>query len=287
MWEELAECLKNLADYEYDLYVTIVKEDNGLVARIRDFKANASIQIVPNKGYDVGPFFHVLNQVNLKDYDYLIKLHSKRDLPGFFAKGDVPFGAFVGTYAVYKEKWREYLLSFIKSRENFERCLKAFNDNAKLGMISNFRLILDKKEKDQKAYKLAQNFLQSKGFELHDFKFVAGTMFIAKSEIFELAKSQFELDINSFDETKRKEDRTLAHILERAMGGVVYAKNYLIDDPLPQSYLLRYWHLPLSFWGYKLFRFFFQMRYTNRSGKLLIKVFRIPVFRKKMNNQEV
>lgn len=45
-----------------------------------DFK-NADFYVVPNLGFDLGPFVYALDKVNLSDYSYVIKLHTKRDIP--------------------------------------------------------------------------------------------------------------------------------------------------------------------------------------------------------------
>ena len=81
LWPELKSCLKNIDGYTHQIVVTLVKENPKLQEDILSSFPNAKIEIVENLGFDLGPFIHVLNEVNLDDYSYVIKLHTKRDIP--------------------------------------------------------------------------------------------------------------------------------------------------------------------------------------------------------------
>lgn len=71
----------NLNDYNCDYIFTFVKENEALESDIKSTFKNVNVEIVKNLGFDLGPFVHVLNEVNLNDYSYVIKLHTKRDIP--------------------------------------------------------------------------------------------------------------------------------------------------------------------------------------------------------------
>ena len=47
-----------------------VKENKTLESDIKSTFSNAKIEIVKNLGFDLGPFVHVLNEVNLNDYSH-------------------------------------------------------------------------------------------------------------------------------------------------------------------------------------------------------------------------
>ena len=72
--------IDNISNYDYDLYVTMVEEDENTIKQIKEFNNRANIIKVSNRGFDVWPFICVLQKVNLDDYSYIIKLHTKRDM---------------------------------------------------------------------------------------------------------------------------------------------------------------------------------------------------------------
>lgn len=83
MWPEIKEKLANIT-VSYDLFVTLNNRNERLQQDILNFKNDAVIQIVDNRGFDVGPFIKLLNSVDLDQYDYIIKLHTKRNMPKVF-----------------------------------------------------------------------------------------------------------------------------------------------------------------------------------------------------------
>ena len=83
--EDLLQRLESLSGTAYDLYVTMGAEDKKAEQTIKAFKADANIRIVRNLGYDVGPFIDFLHHVNLDDYDYIIKIHTKRTKGGCYS----------------------------------------------------------------------------------------------------------------------------------------------------------------------------------------------------------
>ncbi|MDD3155585.1 MAG: rhamnan synthesis F family protein [Victivallaceae bacterium] len=275
LWPELAEAVARIEE-SMQLYVTIVREDSILQAQIQKAFPQAHVLLVENRGYDVGPFCAVLAQVDLREFDYLVKLHTKRDLPGFFNAEEIPYKMFVNRYPVYGRRWREYLLSFLSSGESFHRCLSAFEEDPKLGMTGNFRLILDARDNDREAYAEASELLAKANLKSDDFRFVAGTMFVARARLFEALK-RMNFSAEDFAATRRSDTRSLAHLLERVIGGIICAQGYEVRDAFtPEEERKR--AFPWVWYGHKLFRFFFQMRVTH-SGHRMIKVFKIPVWR--------
>ena len=69
--------LKSLEDVDYDLFVTMVEIDKGIEEQIKAFNKKANIRVVENRGYDIGPFVDFLHKINLDDYKYILKLHTK------------------------------------------------------------------------------------------------------------------------------------------------------------------------------------------------------------------
>ena len=67
----------------------------------------AELMAVENWGYDVSPFLAFIGKVNLDLYDFLVKLHTKRNTPKVWCN----FHSYEGP------EWRNELLSFCKTTE--------------------------------------------------------------------------------------------------------------------------------------------------------------------------
>ena len=216
LWNELRDALSNIT-VPYDLYVTAI--DGSLKDQVLSFKPDAHFITVENRGYDVGPFVFVLNQVNLDDYSYVIKLHTKRDLS---------YGSKLNGYNMSFDRWRGYALSFLK-KENFEKCLTAFETNPKLGMVSDYHLIFDKEPEDKKAADGACRLLDKIGLPMKQVKFVAGTIFMCRAELLKVVQ-KLQLKFSDFEVPDRKRKTSLAHIMERFFGCAVIAQGSTLED---------------------------------------------------------
>ena len=276
LWAELKNALKNIS-VPYDLTVSFVADHPEVEADILKFKSDAKIMHVENKGWDIGPFIRALQSIDLNDYDYVIKLHTKRDLPGLFSANDFPFYCLVRDRLKYRSEWREELLKFISSRENFEKCLTAFESDSLLGMTSYFKLICNGDEGDVGAYNEAQQLMTKIGFGNIPFKFVAGTMFMARAKLL-LPFQKIDEHIEVFTETRREDISVSAHVLERALGGIICLQGGKIADVFTENQTFGF---PWREMFIDILRFFFQQRITN-SGYKLIKVLKLPIYRKKV-----
>ncbi|GHU06104.1 hypothetical protein FACS1894205_7020 [Alphaproteobacteria bacterium] len=174
LWPELKARLPIMDVVDYDLHVTMTQEYPDIRRDIQSFKTDATIRIVENKGYDVGAFMHVLRQVDLKQYDYVVKLHTKRDMPQ---------GAFLGAYHVGGARWRNYGLAFLRTPENFKKCLDAFQNNPALGMCAYYRLIASEERGDEQTVRHGMELLAQMGLAPERKLFVAGTMFMARARL--------------------------------------------------------------------------------------------------------
>lgn len=278
LYEELKQCLLNIKDYnEIDLYVTLPKHMEEIENDIKSSFDNVNIIIAENLGYDVAPFVDVLNRINLDEYSYIIKLHTKRDVPSsasrFWFKG---------------AKWRNMLLKFVKTKENFKRVLNRFENDRTIGMhgpvTSTFNFITDDKIGHKESKKFIQNNISKNSIY---YRFAAGTMFMVRSEILKPIQN-LNLKYSDFDMPDAShEDCQLAHKLERTFGYLVYYSGYKIKDCtispfknfLITSYMntIRILHIITDP--------FVSVRIT-RKNKLLVKIIKIPVFALKLKNKE-
>ena len=262
--DDLLVRLQNLADYPYDLFVTMVDDNAEARQKILTFKSDAKIWIVPNLGYDVGPFIDFLHKINLDEYDYIIKIHTKR------AKS--------GSYCIFNrhrfdmKTWRAMLLDAVISRNAIENNLRLLAQNDKIGMLSSEYVLTNEKWAYQNVMSQIEEEMAKIGLQMPEDKhFVAGTMFWARAK---LLKPFFAYKINDFVVSDEQvHDEMLAHILERMFGLAIYAQGYRIKGVIYKRYL---WNR--FFANFR--RFIFQRKLT-RQGNELIKICKIPVYYRK------
>ena len=264
MWPELKQCIQNIAPYPFDLYVTMVERNYTLLENIIRFKPDAHIDLVPNKGFDIAPFIDVLNKVNLNDYDYIIKLHTKRDMPK---------GTLVNGWNLSVNKWRKACFAFLKSSKNFKTCLKAFEEDKKLGMIGDFHLISNKDKASKTSVNLAIEKLKNLNFIPKEYCYVMGTMFIGRANLFE-PLHRLNLSLNDFSSSERGKDE-LPYALERLFGYLIGAQGYKIKDPIHN--LL--YKISASI-GAKISNFIWRKKECS-NGYISFKFCKIPIYKTK------
>ncbi|SFS85521.1 Rhamnan synthesis protein F [Succinivibrio dextrinosolvens] len=264
LWQEISDCLKNIKDYDFKLFVTLVKNDPEFEKKITDEWPTANIVLVQNRGFDVGPFITILNNEDLNQYSYIIKLHTKRDIPS-----DKKNAWYAGP------KWRNALLGFLKSKETFAKVLNSMENNPKIGMhgpnISTFNKLYD----EQITYRAAKAFITEHGLKFCKFKFVAGSMFMVKADLFQKLK-ELKLTQDDFEAPDvSHEGCQLAHIFERLFGFVVYDQDYDIVDCEKNVMWSRISYILMNLRKIVM-NTLITVRVT-RKNKLLIKILKIPV----------
>lgn len=270
MLDELLRYVSNFStteDWEYDLYVTMCGKHPESEQKIYDFKDNAHIIKVANRGYDVAPFLQVIKNINLDDYDYIVKLHSKRDLtqPAY-----LPNCQFKGS------EWRDKLAAFIASPENLALSLKQFEQHADIGMLCAPELIITAAKDDVRAEEKAEKIMRGMGLEIKNRNFVAGTMFMARAKLFKHWQNlpYNAADFEEFD--PKHKGGSLAHALERVLGYMIGAQGYRIAPYYPCGLGVK-----LKFIAYRIGNFLYYRR-VNSKGKLHIKICKIPVYSKQL-----
>lgn len=259
MWHELAQCVDNVS-IPYELFVTLSRETPGLRQAIRGRYPKAHIHVVPNLGYDVAPFIEILNRVNLDNYAYVIKLHTKRNVR-------VP--RYLNGIDVGGSKWRDALLGFIKTPHDFKGALSYLRRHRKVGAVARGQLILEKRASDNKRFAAdIDRFLRNLGWQCSNYSFVAGTMFMMRAHLLKPLQNRWTTD--DFEEPE-PDSYQLAHRIERLLGCCVYGAGYIIHD-----WRLRPGeHVPrlLTAVGHFLYH-----AKTTRSGRTLVKICKIPVW---------
>ncbi len=270
MLDELLRYVSNFStneNWEYDLYVTMCGEHPESEQKIYGFKDNAHIIKVANRGYDVAPFLQVIKNINLDDYDYIVKLHSKRDLtqPAY-----LPNCKFKGS------EWRDKLLEFIATPENLALSLQQFEENTNVGMVCAPELIITAAKDDVRAEEKAEKIMRGMGLTIKNRHFVAGTMFMARAKLFKHWQNlpYNAADFEEFD--PKHKGGSLAHALERVLGYMIGAQGYRIAPYYPCGFGVK-----LKFIAYRIGNFLYYRR-VNSKGKLHIKICKIPVYSKQL-----
>ena len=197
--------LKNINGCNWDLYVTVYEENEESKEKLLKLKPDVKIIKTENIGYDIFPFLQVCRSVNLDDYNYVLKIHTKnhREKPfknRFFSIGE----GFV---------WRNELVNaLLGNKEIFKNNLSVMNTN-KTGMITSKTLLVPL-ENDEEIVGLPELKAELNIKSSYD-KFCAGSMFLIRSDVIKpLINSDIsEKDFSASDRTGSF--GTMAHAIER------------------------------------------------------------------------
>lgn len=265
MWDELKQCILNMSACPYELYITLVSHHALLEKDIAQTFPTAHVEVVENRGYDVGPFMSVLNKLDLNHYSYVVKLHTKRDMPE---------GTYLKMINVSQNRWREYLLKFFKSPRGFQKALSSFAKKTKLGMLADWHVISSQKFGDPEACTEAGHLLKTLGLKTKSFCFVAGTMFMCRANLLKpLQNLGMELSDFELSSSKTHGGGGKAHALERLFGLLICAQGYTLEDDCLS------WVVKLKVFGARLKKFVFHKRRTNKDF-LVYKLFGISVHKR-------
>lgn len=270
MWAELKNYIQNIAPHPFDLYVTLVEKHSDIIDDVKRTFPNAKVEIVENRGYDIGPFIHVLNQVDLDDYEYVIKIHSK-------GTSDKGCRLYINGVRLTQKLWHRFLLEgILRSPKFFQKIMSRFEENPKLGMVGAKKLITSDDKVSEQLRSDIEKQMKEMGFaKPKEIRFIAGTMFMCRAKLLNPIKSKFMLhDFAPTDGSVK--DGTLAHVLERVLGTSVIAQGYEIQGYDCNLFMiLRGIELSLR-------RFIYQSKVTN-NGSHLVKICKLPIYSKKIN----
>jgi len=235
--EEFNKYLNNIP-YTFDLYISVPYKTN--IHKIEsEFKKNININKVivkesENSGRDYGPMF-VLFKNELKEYDYVLHIHSKKSL----------------RTGREQSEWRRYLLNNLLGTR--ELVMKYFNlmENWNVGIAypRTFDDISYLCHSHLGSINLAREFYKRLELEFKDeyLNFSAGSMFWCKGE---LLKDLFELDLEweDFGKDIGQEDGTLEYVLERIWDPLIKKKkmNFASYDNRDNKFYLNYLDINLQ-----------------------------------------
>ena len=223
LWPELALCVRNVVDIggASNVYIFItVPMGAKFIDILKDDFPNAIVVEVPNRGYDVAPFFYVLNKLRLYEFDYVVKLHTKRDVDCY-----VNFRPLVGG------EFRRAALSFCSSHEAMQQSFDAMEKQSDIGMIAGPRVI------DPCGYGTSRDpwrmarYVADVGLRPSTYSMVLGTMFMVRAVLLTPVWRRFAIDdFSVVDAENAHRNYGLAAEWEGAFGMLVRAQGFRISD---------------------------------------------------------
>ena len=166
--------------YENEIYEFGCTCSNDLIEKYKSIYRNKTI-IVPNKGWDVGPFLIGLNFVK-NQYDYVFCVHSKSN-----------------------DIWRNNLLNI--------KHINVFEENCDT-LISEFKYVdIAKNDKNLQILKMYQHLFPHENLET--WKYNSGKIFVSKYKFFDVLLNNFN-QIYELLTDKNKNDKFWCDIMDDA-----------------------------------------------------------------------
>jgi lipopolysaccharide biosynthesis protein len=173
------------------------------------------IETVENRGRDVSAFLYVLPVVVARNYDVVLKLHTKRSLHR--QDGDL---------------WRKDIYHKLMGQERSNLCLKILRGASGYGILGPEGSLLPMEHYGRNNIAKARALGEMMGFisiqERGDV-FVAGTMFYARADALRPLLG-LGLKFENFEPETGQIDGTLAHVMERAISYSALAAGYRVGE---------------------------------------------------------
>ncbi len=221
-WPDIAGALRGLT-IPFDLIVTTVAGRERLIEAIWREYPRAQIEIMENRGRDIGPFLSLLEGGRLDGYRYICKVHGKKSIDA-------------GRKTYMGELWRRRILFDLLGRPGAANtAVGMFERDPSIGMIGPkaFRLPNENYPEDLSwaaNRPLSLKIAERMGVPADEFRldFFGGTMFWVRPEALKPIKNlRIAADIP--DESGLT-DGDLPHALERVLATSVLVAGYKLAD---------------------------------------------------------
>jgi lipopolysaccharide biosynthesis protein len=222
IWPDIAGALRSLT-MPFDLIVTTVAGRESLIESVRRSYPRAQIEVMENRGRDIGPFLALLEGGRLDGYRYVCKVHGKKSSDG-------------GRKAYMGELWRRRLLfDLLGAPRAASAAIAKFERDPSIGMIgpkafrlpnANYPEDLSWAANRPTVLKIAERMgVPADRFRLD---FFGGTMFWVRPEALKPLRD-LRLTAEIPDE-RGLVDGDLPHALERVLPTSVLAAGYKLAD---------------------------------------------------------
>ncbi len=203
-WQLINKYLSTLSPYNFDLKITVTHghTDDNILTQIKQQYPNCEFIHMPNIGFDVAPFIHVINQTDLSKYDLIYKLQSK----------DIKkHSRYIYGQVFRRKDWFLNLYRGIFGKFKTTRIINMFMRNPNLGLVAAKNLIInDPLHKRAFTHAVAQKY----GIKINPiYHYIAGTCFVIRAQCM---KPIQDLNLTLADfETPRPNHFSTAHAFER------------------------------------------------------------------------
>lgn len=211
--------LKNIKACDWDLVVTYSEYDQTTEGKIKAFRPDVRFLEVENVGYDVWPFIKLLQQTDVSQYGYVMKLHTK----GPSSKVYRINGLFLSRY-----RWRDLLVdAIVGSEARFNRCMRMMEQDADCGFVCAYEMGKDLSKNVLEDLVMLQDEARRIGVSRTDGIYIAGTMFLARMDALKLIK-EAEITPAMFGghDSRSHVGASLAHVYERLLCYAMYDAGY-------------------------------------------------------------
>ena len=226
MWDEIASYLDNFENTPYDLFITIPRENKPFVPTLRIRHPDAHIIVTKNIGFDIYPFLHFVQEIDLDSYDVIFKLHSKKNIPKNFVRNNIDLG---GT------NWRDYMfLALLGTPARIQQILRVFERQQHVGMICAQEILFQGYEtliRDIDLQRVRALMLEC-GLMVRNWEFAAGSIFAVRPRLLKPLKRR-NFKANEFPAYFPRDWNSLPYCLERVLGCMVSAQGLTVCG-LPQ-----------------------------------------------------
>ena len=200
--------LNNINNCDWDLYVTFNTENLSSNKKLLKLKPDVHLIKVDNTGYDVWPFIQIMKLVNLNDYSYILKIHTKN-------KSSMKY---IKDYKATGYWWRDQLInSLIGSKNKFKKNLNILDNNPAIGMLCSEVFLFETEDQLPEDTYMLDNELKLLNFKTKSRKFCAGTMFMARAEIYNFLKQDIINKLRFEPSEGSSSNTSLAHTYERIL----------------------------------------------------------------------
>lgn len=225
------EKLSHITGCYWTLFLTMPESRPETEEKFRKMHDDVRIIYTENCGYDIWPFISIIKSVNLDEWDYILKLHSKNSQNCACVNGL--------RYSGYQ--WRDKAVdTFVRNSSAFANALRML-ERPDTGMICN-RLFYKKTSIGlPEDLSTLENELQRLGIFSKDRHFCAGSMFMAKASPFKVLQTDM-IGCETFrGELQSHICGTMAHAYERILSIAVTASGLhiapVVTDRLRSMYI--------------------------------------------------
>jgi lipopolysaccharide biosynthesis protein len=224
-WPDIAQALVVMKE-PFDLLITTTQDKFERVsAQAKAVFPNAEIYAVENKGRDIRPFMALLPLLIHRQYEAVLKLHSKKSL-----------------HRIDGDLWRQTLIAqLLPQGPDLKHMISSLTEYPSLGLIAPEGNVLNIQRYIGSNQKWVEKMVDELGEStqwLNETKpwFAAGTMFWFKPSAVQSLLHCPSIQQDAFEVETGQIDGTLAHAIERVLGCATLANGYhLIDTRLAKG----------------------------------------------------